>query len=172
MPITSSKLGSSLGSSEATELSFVRTLLRSVAAVPGADEAVSWDLKLERSSSPASQGGGAPPAPGDGAELSARLGAKGGRAPVRGGPVTCLGRGGRNSNDSALTGGRGDENVDRDLHDDAEGRRGCCCQGSGVWGPCSCSAGLGAVVVVMAVMDGLFARGRTACSDDAAAYSG
>lgn len=61
-----------LASREVAELSLVRTLLRSVLAVPGADEAVSWDLKLERSSSPPTHGA-APPIAGADPELSILL---------------------------------------------------------------------------------------------------
>ena len=57
MSITSSRLGSSaVGPTDVTELRPVKTLLLSVVQVPGLEEIVLWDLKLERTSSPPSHG--------------------------------------------------------------------------------------------------------------------
>lgn len=95
------------------ELSFVRTLLRSVTAVPKAVEAESWDLKLDRNSSPAIQGGGAPPPiMGDEAALSGRRveTTNWGLAAVRGGRVAFRGRAHLGSGKSTDGGGpSGDE---------------------------------------------------------------
>lgn len=99
------------------------TLLRSVAAVPGAVEAVSCDLKLTRDSSPLSQGAPVPMAPaGADCELSARLyKPNGGRTGTDVGLVDrLLARG-----SSPLTCG-GEATVDVDLKDETEGPRDLC----------------------------------------------
>jgi hypothetical protein len=129
MPITSSKLGSSGFSSEVTELSFVITLLRSVTAVPGVVEAVNWDLKLDRNSSPLNHGA-PPPRPGLARVLEPGYSGRPGtgvRADERaGGPVTFLARGGLGSPISAFACSMGEAYVAEDLTDEPEGRLGRC----------------------------------------------
>lgn len=99
------------------------TLLRSVAAVPGAVEAVSCDLKLARDSSPLSQGAPVPMAPaGADCELSARLyNPNGGRTGIEVGLVDRL-----LARASSLMGCGGEATVEVDLKDETEGPRDLC----------------------------------------------
>ena len=128
---------STFASTDVAEVSLVRTLLRSVPAVPGTLDAVNWDLKLERSSSPPSQGG-APPVTDPDPELSARLlKPKGGLVAVTGGgPGAFLTRPEpRTSGKSAEVGDKPvDAHVEDDILEDADGRRGRCHGlGGGAW---------------------------------------